>query len=144
MAGLLVDVGITRINTNLANLLGNFATPMENRIRLFKNNHTPVYADTLADFDVCTFPGYGDSAIGLPAIDTSFPATHIDVQQFEPNTFTRTSGAGSETVYGYLCFDTSDDTLLWAELLPVPILIDTDGQSVIIIPTFSLMDRSTP
>jgi hypothetical protein len=103
------------------------------RLRLFKNNATISTTSVVGDFTESTFPGYAAKLGGLgfsssaAAIDASGNAS----QNTGVINWTRATGAGSESLYGYYLVDNASGGLLWAEkFVGGPFTIDTAGQIV--------------
>ena len=81
------------------------------KLKLFKNDYTPVEGSEIADFTEADTAGY--AAISLAKADwTIATATGVTTAEQPQKTFTLT-GAG--THYGYYITDTAGTGLLWAE-----------------------------
>ena len=136
MAGILCDGGIARLNNVLTNAMADAGYV----VRLFSNNHTPDVTDVLADYTEATFPGYVE---GTLIFDFNAGVSgNIDTCGFIAVTFTRIAGAGSETIFGYYIVDPSDGQLIGAQVLPVPVVISTAGQAIVINNALTYQDRS--
>lgn len=136
MPGVIFDQGIVPMNNALAAALITHTSA----VGLFVNNHTPSLTDTDADYTEATFPGYAQQGIG--AIVSYGQAAHVANVVFNATVFTRSGGAGSETVYGYFVIDPVAGVILFAQLFPVPIVISVVGQSVVVIPELTYQDVS--
>lgn len=102
-------------------------------VRLYKNNYTPVITSTLGNFTAATFPGYTPQVISGATTRLGETGTVGQDEEVLPLVvFTRTSGAGSETIYGYYLYSSAAGDLMGAEKFIVPIVIATLGQSILI------------
>lgn len=85
-------------------------------LRLYKNNHTPVDTDTVADYTEANFTGY--SSIPLNAWGTAFlNGSNKGQTEMSTQFFTQTGTGTTCDVYGYYVTDGSGN-LIWAELNP--------------------------
>lgn len=88
------------------------------KVRLYQNNYTPAPGGgfTLATFVQATFDGYADQdldAWGVPALVGS--AGYVEHAVV---TWTPTGTTTPNTIYGYVVYDPTDNTVLWAERHP--------------------------
>ena len=99
-----------------------------------------IDALTEADFTEATFPGYTAASLSVVdwAIAEGNPSTAVGLT---PETFTRTVGAGTETIYGYFYTRSSDGELRAFEQFKSSVQIATPGDSISITPTLNLDDR---
>ena len=98
------------------------------RIRLFKNNYTPVNSSTYADFTEADFSGYAGYASlswGAAFINGSTQG-EIDATQV---TWTHNGGGTANTVYGIYITDGSNN-LMYAERFSAPISMSTSGNAI--------------
>lgn len=138
MPGVITDEGIEAILSLVYQIVD--WSPFD--VGLFKNNHTPVVGDTMASLTEADFPGY--APVNLNSTPTHLPmVAHVGFLQWNAVSFTRSSGAGSQTIYGYFVREPVSPQLLWAQLLPVPVVVTTVGQIIIVTPQYSLQDIST-
>lgn len=74
-------------------------------IKLYQNDRgTPLVTDSLSSYTICNFSGYADQAFsgwGSPTLD----ANNNDQYSCSSKTFTRSGGATSNQVYGWLAVD---------------------------------------
>lgn len=99
------------------------------KIRLFKNNYTPVVGSVLADFDEATFDGYLWKALN------SFGVVFLNVTNNAETdsavlTWTATGGVIANDVYGWYTEDTDGKVGPCARFDPGPIRIDAAGKAV--------------
>lgn len=102
-------------------------------LKLFQNNHTPAVGDVNGDYTEATFTGYSaidiHSTFGAAFINGSNQG-EIDGSQ---QTFTRSAGATSNTIYGAYVTDNAGD-VVFAEKFPAPISMATAGDAILYTP----------
>lgn len=98
------------------------------RIRLFKNNHTPVNGDTAAAYTEADFSGYSgfQALTWAAAVINGSVQGEIDATQV---TWTHNGGATSNTVYGIYVTDAAD-VLTYAERFPAPVTMASNGDAI--------------
>jgi hypothetical protein len=137
MAGVLCDSGLAPLLTGIGN-----NTSGAYKVGLWQNNFGPPTVDSgFSDFVPADFPGYVPSDLGIFA-PVDGPIAHVASLIYAASTFVRTAGVDSQTVYGYYVYDELASFVLWAQLFTVPILIDTEGQTVVVVPLLTLRDQS--
>lgn len=109
---------------------------------LFDNNPTLNYNTTMADLNQASFDGYTPGSLGFGFSYTT-PVGGVRLATY--NSFVQfTAGAAivSVTIYGYAVTSAFLD-LYWVEDFAVPIVLDTPGQSIIVVPRISLQSIQT-
>jgi len=105
-------------------------------LRLFVNNHTPVNADTEANYTEASGGGY--AAIALTAANWVTTPGSPTSSAYPQQTFTFTGGLTTNaTVYGYYV-TRADGKLVYAELLAQPFTPANNGDTVQITPQLTL------
>lgn len=130
MAAIMPDEGLLRMLEYVLNKSsqGNL------KLKLFKNNYTPVGGSVLADFTEVTLTGY--AAVTLTGSSwTTATVANVVTASYAAQTFT--FSATGETVYGYYITDNGSTKVLWAERLGSPYVVPGGGGSVTITPTIS-------
>ena len=107
------------------------------KLRLYKNNYTPVNGSVLGDFTVANFDGYAEinlAAWSAAALDANNKAATAMASQ----TFTMTAPAATPNdIYGIFVV-TAGGVLLYAERNPAgPITMNTAGQTYSYLPRFT-------
>lgn len=128
---------------NIADCLSGFRLNNQTyTLHLFAADLTLDDATELADLvaDEATFPGYGGAAMANPI--QSVIVGDRAVYVFDTVVFTRSAGAGTETIYGAWVRWTlaSGDFLQYCWKFDVPITIAIDGQTITIIPGLAAGD----
>lgn len=82
-------------------------------IRLFSNNHTPVIGDTVAAYTEATFSGYSSQTVGAWG-GAVFSSSKARSTATTPRTFTNSTGAVGNTIYGYYVTDAGGSDLVFA------------------------------
>lgn len=130
MSAVFPDEGLQR----LIEFMVNKTASANLKLRLFKNNYTPVAGSVLADFTEVTVAGY--AAVTLTGSSwTVAVSSSVATATYPAVTFTFT-GTG-ETVYGYYVVDNGTAKVLWAEKLGTAYAIPGAGGSVTITPSVS-------
>src|SRR4051794_24675060 len=103
------DLFIAQASTNL-------------RVRLFKNNYTPIATTVVGDLTEANFSGY---AAVTPSFGSSATVTSKGtITDGSSRDFTHNGGATSNTVYGYyVTYESGGSTLLWAEKFDNPLTL---------------------
>lgn len=102
------------------------------KLRLFKNNYTPVAGSVIADFTQADFTGYSQidlSAMAAAAINGSDQG----FKQLLANAFTATAGVASQTIYGwYIVINNVGGSakVFLAEKFPAAQVVASAGDSV--------------
>lgn len=98
------------------------------RIRLFKNDHTPVSGDTVGAYTEADFDGYpGFTALTwAAAFVNATPAGETDATNI---VWTKSAGATGNTIYGVYITDGSN-VLTYAERFAAPILMTSTGAAI--------------
>lgn len=112
-----------RLNLEINNgdTLGNY------KLGLYVNNHTPVAADTGAEYTECTLAGYAQ--ITLTGATWSAPSFSSGVASSTYPDQTFTFSAGGQTIYGLFLMD-QGSTINAAALLDTPFTVPTGGGTV--------------
>lgn len=98
------------------------------RLHLFKNNHTPLYTDTAADYTEADFSGYGAYqalAWGSAFVNGSNEG-EIDATAL---TWTHNGGGTANTVYGVYITDGAN-ALMYAERFAAPVSMSANGDKI--------------
>ena len=83
---------------------------------LFVNNYTPVPGSVYADFTPASFTGGSPVAIDQTLWDSPTVISDRASSEYDGGTpIVWTNGSSAQTAYGYLVYDTVDNTVLWAE-----------------------------
>jgi len=106
------------------------------RLRLYKNNYTPVAGSTFGDFTQADFSGYAEEtpAFGSATV-VNGKGTIVDAAA---RLFIHTGGGTANTVYGYYVVDDLNNEILWAERFPSPILMSVAADQIAITLQFAL------
>lgn len=106
------------------------------KIKLYKNNHTPADADTVADYTEADFDGYASK--NLTAFGAAFlNASNKGETDHTILTWTDTGAVTPNSIYGYYV-TTAGGALLWAEKLSNgPITMQANGDQYSVIPAFT-------
>ena len=114
----------------------NFAAPTNVELRLYTNNLTPAYSDTLVSYTESSAAGYA-SLVLTGSLWTVAISSGTTVANFAQQTFSYTT---SESVYGYFVTSHSKGQVLWAERFSgaVPFNIPSGGGTVSITPRVTL------
>ena len=107
------------------------------RIHLYKNNYSPVQGSVLGDFTEADYSGYASQLISTWT-GPSWVAPRQVLEAGSSKTFSNTTGAVGNTVYGYYITDQGGN-LVWAERDPsAPIDMGSAGRTYIILPRYSV------
>jgi len=136
MALKIPDVGELALLTMLKNTF-NASTV---KLKLYKNNYTPVDASVVGDFTEANFNGY--TAGGVSVTTFSVPATVAGKASTtaNPAAWTKSAGGTGNDIYGYYVTDAAGTTLLWAErAAAAPISMNNTGEgiTVTLVQTYS-------
>ena len=108
------------------------------KLHLYSNNYTPVAGSLLANFTEATFSGYAAQTITA----WQSPITVSGRAQLTASalyTFTKSTGAVGNNIYGYYVTDSTGTTLKWAERdAAAPIDMNTAGKKYTILPTYTV------
>lgn len=113
-------------------LIGDLATTEELRIRLFKNNYTPLETSVTGDFTEAAFSGYASVLLSDWTIteDISPYATHSQVL------FNCTATGSAESIYGYYIVRAGTNDLIAAKRFEgAPYNIEIIGDVIAVTPT---------
>lgn len=105
-------------------------------VKLFVNDKIPAASDVIGDYTDPTFDGYADSAAITylaPYVDSEGNAEVVG----DPKQFTCTGATVQDLVYGYVV-ESSGGALLWAERFDAPVPMGTAGDTLVILPRWSL------
>lgn len=131
MALLVPDVGEVQL---LSRMLNKVATG-DVKLRLFKNNYTPVEGSTVAAFTQASAAGYAEQTLA-GASWTVATSSGVTEAAYPERTF---SFSAAETIYGYYVVDAAGTTVLWAERFDgAPFNIPAGGGSVKVTPRIRL------
>lgn len=110
-------------------------------VHLGKADIVPNRDTTIADLDECDFSGYLESAAVVwtdPFVNTANQAEIIGGLV----TFAANGDTVTNTAYTYFLTDTAGTTLLWAERLATPKTFAADGDTLPILPRYTLGQQS--
>lgn len=111
------------------------------KLRLFKNNHTPDEADDISDYTEADFSGYAAATIGAWNAAT-YAGGLANVEATTAQTFTNSTGAVGNDVYGYYVTDSAGTVLYYAQRANSPPLsLQLAGEAVTITPA---IDANNP
>lgn len=120
-------------------ILGEMLGAQSFRLKLFQNNYTPVVGSVLASFTEATFSGYAAGII--TAGGWTAPVNDGTGRAISNNalfTFSNTTGAIGNNIYGYFVTDAGGTKLYWAERFGVaPVDMMTAGKVLNIIPVLT-------
>jgi hypothetical protein len=129
MSGVLVNQG----ETIALEALVNKTAPQSLVLKLFKNNHVPVEADTEANFTEADFTGYASIAL-TPATWATTAGAPSDVT-YPQQTFTSTADSQNQPIYGYFIIQGVSGKLVAAELFTDgPYTIVNNGDAIKVTP----------
>lgn len=100
------------------------------KLRLYKNNYTPSQSTVIGDFsgNEANFSGYAAATPAMGASSTiSHKATSVDAAT---RTFTHNGGGTANTIYGYYVTDAGATIVYWAERLPAPVTMGSNGDTI--------------
>ncbi len=105
--------------------------------QLYKNDMLPSSDSVLADFDICDFPGYADSAaiVWTPAFINALEqavTTSDKVLTFRP-----TDDTMPQVAFGYVICDAGKANLKFAERFDQPVPLNDHNAAVHLVPTFA-------
>lgn len=114
------------------------------QLKLYRNDVTAgltasqIKALTESSFTEANFTGYAAKTLtgGSWTTTQGDPTTGTYAQQ----TFTRTATGADQTIYGYYVVRSSDGKLEWFEDFTGPIITNTNGDAIVITPTYTLDD----
>lgn len=139
MPGFLADEGLAELLLNgLQNVLVFDANCI---ISLFDNAYTVDITVQMSNLNEASFDGY--ARFNETAFTDRGVIAHVQTSKGDAATFTAGGAISSTTVYGYYVWDLFSGKLLWAENFPIPIVVDTPGQNVVVIPSITFQDKST-
>lgn len=128
---LVPDVG----EVNLLSRMVNKIATGDVKLRLFKNNYTPVEAATAASFTQANAAGYAEQTL-TGATWTVATNAGVTEASYPERTFNFTA---ADTIYGYYVVDSAGTTVLWAERFDgAPFNIPAGGGSVKVTPRIRL------
>jgi len=104
------------------------------KVRLFKNNYTPVAGSVIGSFTEANFSGYTPGSLGTLAAATTVSG-RASTTAGTANTWTK-SGATGNDIYGYYVTDSGGTVLYWAERgSAAPYSMNTNGEGLSVTPT---------
>ena len=121
-----------------------------NKVHLAINNFTPSLDLVLADLTPATFTGSAAKDVGTGTQPTYYDVAtgKYTIRLLEPvggwNWVCTVDPAAPETVYGVYVTDNAGTTLLGAQLLEEPVVIDAAGQGVGIGDLLLAFDTASP
>lgn len=98
------------------------------KIMLFQNDATITDATVLADLTECDFDGYANQDLTFPSPAFQNPDNKGEIDP-DRATFTKTSGATTNVVYGYAVYFDGGE-LFAVEKFLAPISMNSNGQSI--------------
>jgi hypothetical protein len=104
------------------------------KVKLYKNNFSPVGATVPADFTEADFTGY--AAQNVPPLTPVFlnDSNQAEFDATAINIWTATDAVSPNTIYGYYVEDTTaGPVLLWAEKFDTPVDMTTGGKTLILL-----------
>lgn len=93
--------------------LVNKTAPQDLKLKLFKNNYTPVEASVAGDFTEADFTGYAEKSL-TGASWTVTPGAPSNAA-YAAQTFTSSANQTAQLVYGYYLVQGTSGTIVWAE-----------------------------
>jgi len=104
------------------------------KVRLFKNNYTPVAGSVIGSFTEANFSGYTPGSLGTLGAATTVSG-RASTTAATANTWTK-SGATGNDIYGYYVTDAGGTVLYWAERgSAAPYSMNTNGEGLSVTPT---------
>jgi hypothetical protein len=125
-------------NEGLVNVLNKLtaATGWANvRIKLYKNNYTPLHSSVLADFTEADFSGY--TAVTPSYGSATLSGDTATTTDSSSRDFTHDSGGTTNTIYGYYVVDITDAKVLFAELFSSSQVMQNNGDKITITSLFT-------
>jgi hypothetical protein len=132
MAGIFVGNGES---LSLQYLINKATTTYNLILKLYQNNHTPVYADTVSAYTEATFTGY--SAITLTGASWTMSGSDPTTASYAQQSFTSSANQSAQTIYGYYLIRATQLDLIAAELFASAIIIQYNGDTINITPTLT-------
>jgi len=107
------------------------------KLRLYQNNYTPTEADDISDYTEATFSGYAAATIGTWNAAT-YGGGEAEAEATTAHTFTNSTGAVGNDIYGYYVTDSAGTVLYWAQRATSPPLsLQLAGEAVTITPAIT-------
>lgn len=124
----------TLVNDGRKLILDSFVTHLSTNMKLglFKSNTTIVAATAWGDLTACDFSGYAAQSVGFGS--SAIVSGKASVTGSE-KTFSHNGGGTSNTVYGYMIYDATGPTLIFAERFSGPKTMAASGDVIKITPT---------
>ena len=116
----------------LQNFLNKVA-PQDQKLKLYKNDYTPVEGSTEANFTEADFTGYAEKALSGAnwTITPGAPTEAVYAQQ----TFTSSAGSQNQNVYGYFIVQGTSGKIMVAErFTDGPYNIVNNGDAIKVTP----------
>ena len=144
MSNLIVpDEAELRALTDIANALNSLRGAGVLKVKLFKNDYTPVAGTTVASFTEANFTGY---AATVPSDPFGTPYTNADgkaeIDMPSNVNWTASDAVTPNTIYGYWVEDTSLSKVRWAERFDAAIDMTTAAKYLAIVLRFTLRSEN--
>jgi hypothetical protein len=108
---------------------------------LFRNDVKPTQETSLSEFEECNFSGYQGLVLLTGWSAATLNGVRADAQA-GPVRWVHDGGPMANWVWGYYVVN-ADGLLVWAQrFCPVPLLLDSEGQTVRVLPSFTLRNEA--
>ncbi len=132
------DEGLSQLNNAALSIGAQF----DMEFALFNNNYTPVESSVFSDFTLTSLSGAGPTPIN-PGDWVTTSSSGVFTADLPTVTLTFAPYIGTpETIYGVLVYDSTNNVSLWAQLLPLPVVIPNAGGTLDV--TLHYEDGSCP
>jgi len=112
-------------------------------VRLFQSGPTASVNSVFGDFTEADFDGYASLPLG-DWIEPAVLVSHVASAKGPALIYTAGAGITTQDLGGYYVTSNDGSDFLWfAENFASPITVDTVGQTIIVIPGYSIQDKST-
>lgn len=123
MPSQMTNEGLEQLNNAALSIGGQF----DMEFALFNNNYTPLESSVFGDFSLSSLSGAGPTPID-PGDWVTTSSGGVFGADLPTVTLTFAPYGGSpETIYGVLVYDATNNVSLWAQLLPLPVVIPNSG-----------------
>lgn len=134
MGAIIQEDGLLDLNDAKTAMMHDGGGSNEWILHLFKNAHTCVLGDVVADFTEADFSSYVPQPIGAFS-GSAFGGGVAIADGTTPITWTNSTGAVGNDIYGVYCTDLAGTSLKFSENPPsVPIDMNTAGATIQYIP----------
>lgn len=116
--------------------LVNKTAPQTLILKLYKNNHTPAAGDDESDYTEADFTGY--SAKTLTGASWGLTPGAPSLISYAAQQFTSSADQTLQTLYGWYLVQATSGKAIAAGLFDVALEIDTNGQTFLVAPSFTL------